>query len=216
MWFLPSYGRPEKFRGLLEAPGGWPERVVVLVNEDDPQREAYNFLTLPWSVALIPAGSRCADAHRWITKAYGLHLKFYGLLMDDLWPVTPGWWQAMEQAAEDRYVVVANDNRSFPRFRAAGGFGGGLVRAMGSLVPPPLKHNFEDNVWDDIASEFNLLRPLSDVLVEHRHHIYGTAQHDETYLRGSADFALDAEIYAKWSDSPEKMAMNERIRDFLK
>lgn len=216
MWFMPSYGRPERLRELLAAPGGWPDEVVVLVNPDDPCPSTtglfYGQLEAPpWHIVYVPVGSRCADAHRYITTVFPSE-PFYGLLCDDQWPVTTGWWQAMEKAVEDRYVVVPNGEPNFPLCRTAVALGGRLVNAMGSLVPAPLKHNFEDNIWDDIAREHGLLRPLPDYVVEHRHHIRGTAPLDDTYRRGSADFALDQSIYEQWVSSDDKRAMDARIK----
>lgn len=212
-WFLPSYGRPSRLREMLDAPGGWP-RVHLMVNTDDPARDLYFETRGDWPISILPAGSRCADAHRFITKLAPTS-PFYGLLCDDQWPVTPGWWQAMEKAAEDRYVVTPAGEPSFPLIRTAVCIGGGLVRAMGSLVPALVKHNFEDNIWDDVAREHSLLRTLPAYVVEHRHHIRGQASVDETYLRGSADFETDQKIYETWLESDDKKRMNERIAKFL-
>lgn len=221
MWFLPSYGRPERLRELLDAPGGWPYKVTVLVNEDDPRRMEY-FVALskafgydhPWYIHIIPAGSRCADAHRYLSEAWPDE-PFYGLLCDDHWPVTMGWWQRMEEAAEDRYIVTPNGEPLYPKIRNAVAFGGGLVRAMGSLVPCAVKHNYEDNLWDQVAEDFGILRPLADVYVEHRHWVHGSAIVDATYERGSADAQTDAGIFHDWLASKERLAMCRRVAKFL-
>jgi len=232
MWFMPSYGRPERLRELLEAPGGWPAEVVVLINEDDPQRDRYfqvlDWLKMeaaptapgeipplhrppvPWRLAGIAPGSRCADAHRDITMAWPDE-PFYGLLCDDQWPITPGWHEALIQAAGERYISTPAGEPSFPKLRNALVIGGELARAMGSLVPCAVKHNYEDNLWDQVAEDFQALRPLKDVIVEHRHWIHGSAQKDATYERGSHDANQDREIFLEWLRSPERAAMNQRI-----
>ena len=221
-WFMPSYGRPERLRELLDAPGGWPA-TVVLVNEDDPQLTRYKQVrdqlrfegkNVPWTFHSIPAGSRCADAHRFITTQWPEE-KFYGLVEDGHWPITPGWHDALAEAAGDRYISVANGEPSFPKIRTAAAFGGELVRAMGSLVPLPVKHNYEDNCWDQIAEDFGLLRPLRDVIVEHQHWIRGSLEKDETFERGSADFHEDEKIFKEWLFSDERRAMAERISNLL-
>jgi hypothetical protein len=224
MWFLPSYGRPQSIERMRKCPGGLPDTILVLINEDDPRHEDYHVIgraawfegaRVQWMMVEIPSGARCADAHRLILQRWP-NEKFYGLLCDDQWPVTPEWWWSMENAAEDRYVVTPQGEASFPLCRTAVCLGGGLVRAMGSLVPVPVKHNFEDNLWDQIAADFKLLRPMPEHRVEHRHWTKGTAKPDMTYARGSADFERDAEIYDTWMKGPEKAAMYERIAEFLK
>lgn len=223
MWLMPSYGRPERLRELLDAPGGWPQSVVVLVNQDDPERKRYQQINdqlrhegrdAPWLLRWLPPGSRCADAHREI-MALQPKEPFYGLLCDDQWPITPGWHEALVAAAGDFGISTPAGEPSFPKLRNALVIGGELARAMGSLVPAPVKHNFEDNIWDDVAAEFGLLRPCQDIIVEHRHWIRNQAQKDATYERGSADFAVDEAIYRCWLKSPEKAAMNQRIAERL-
>ena len=131
-WYMPSYGRPERLRTMLDAPGGWPATVFVLVNEDDPEIARYKQIAdqlldeyrqtygkgskvPPWYIRVIPAGSRCADAHRWITSESDQPFeKFYGLVCDDLWPTTPKWWETMEQAAGDQYIAASNGSPMFP------------------------------------------------------------------------------------------------------
>lgn len=220
MWFMPSWGRPRRLYELLAAPGGWPDQVTVLINSDDPTLKYYHemFWMLsgtwhPWVLLELPAGSRCADAHRYISSKWP-DLPFYGLLCDDQWPQTKGWHRAMEKAAGNRYIAVANGETQFPRIRTAVAFGGDLVRAMGSLVPAPVKHNFEDDLWDRIGAKFHLRWPLPAVQVKHLHWVRGEAKHDDTYKRGSADIAEDAQIYAQWLNSPECHAMDQRLAEF--
>jgi hypothetical protein len=221
MWFMPSYGRPDALRRMLEAPGGWPDHVVVLVNEDDPALKEYGRVFTsalprdpPWRLHFIPAGSRCSDAHRYITTKWPDEA-FYGLLCDDQWPVTPGWHEALVRAAGSKFISTPAGEPNFPLLRNALVLGGDLVRAMGTLVPAPVKHNFEDNIWDRIAADFNILVPLPDVIVEHRHWVHGTAKKDATYERGSADAIEDRKIFETWLASADRMEMCRRIGKLL-
>lgn len=220
---MPSYGRPERLRELLDAPGGWPSMVVVLVNQDDPERVRYRQVIdqlkhegrdPPWVLRHVPPGSRCADTHREIS-ALSPNEPFYGLLCDDQWPITPGWHEALVTAAGDLGISTPAGEPSFPKLRNALVIGGELARAMGSLVPAPVKHNFEDNIWDDVAADFGLLKPCPDIIVEHRHWIRNQAEKDATYERGSHDFKSDEAIYRQWLKSPEKQVMNQRIAERL-
>jgi hypothetical protein len=223
MWFMPSYGRPQRLRELLAAPGGWPERVTVLVNRDDPELMRYQQvvdalthagLLHPWWLHPIPRGSRCADAHRYITETWRSE-HYYGLLCDDQWPITPGWYDALVEAAGSIGIATPAGEPAFPKLRNALVIGGELARLMGSLVPAPVKHNYEDNIWDRIAADFNLLRPCPEIIVEHRHWVHGTAAKDATYERGSADADADRRIFEDWLGSDDRARMNARIADAL-
>lgn len=215
MWFMPSYGRPEALARMEQAPGGLPRTVCVLVNEDDPKHMDYRHYadTRPlrtWQIISIPRGSRCSDAHRLITKLWP-HEPFYGLLCDDQWPVTPGWHEALVEAAGTHCISTPAGEPSFPLLRNALVLGGDLVRAMGTLVPAPVKHNYEDNIWDQIAADFHLLQPCPEVIVEHRHWTRGDAPKDATYQRGSADIDEDRKIFESWLRSADRIKMSGRI-----
>lgn len=214
MWFLPSYGRPEALARMEQAPGGLPDKIIVLVNDDDPKKADYVRFTTAnsnrWWTEIIPSGSRCSDAHRFITQKYP-DLPFYGLLCDDQWPITPGWDKALVKAAGNKFFAVPAGEPHFPLIRTAFVVGGDLVRAMGTLVPAAVKHNYEDNIWDRIAADFKLLVPLPDVRVEHKHWLRGDAPKDATYERGSHDIDEDRKVFDAWLVSPERTAMCERI-----
>lgn len=219
MWFMPTYGRPERLKELLGAPGGWPPTVTLLINADDPKRAEYERVfaaelprIVPWKLHYVPEGSRCADVHRYITTVWP-NEEFYGLLCDDQWPETSGWYERLVEAAGPLGFATPAGEPSFPLMRTAVCLGGQIVRAMGSIVPIPVRHNFEDNVWDTIAQDFGLLKPCPDVIVRHRHHVHGTAPLDATYERGSADFADDERVFVEWHRERGKSELYARIAE---
>jgi hypothetical protein len=209
-WFLPSYGRPEKLLALRDAPGGMPEDVVVLVNEDDPRRADYE-ATSPWMIHLIPAGSRVCDAWREVYRMFP-HEAYYGVTSDDCIPMTPGWHDKMVEAAGKHHFANPRGGFGWPKkMRTSLCIGGDLVRAMGCLAPDGFNHNFVDDVWDLVGSTFRLIVALPDVTIEHQHPIYGTAERDETYARGSADFEKDRARFEEWKRGSEWVEMANRV-----
>lgn len=209
-WFLPSFGRPEKLLALRDAPGGMPENMVVLVNEDDPRRADY-LATSPWPIHFVPAGSRTGDVWREVFRLFPDE-PYYGLTADDTTPLTTGWHEKMVEAAGAHRFANPRGGPGWPhKMRTALCIGGDLVRAMGGLAPDGFRHNFVDDVWDLAGSTFRLVVPLPDIVVEHRHPIYGTAEPDETYTRGSADFEQDRERFEKWRKGGEWVAMAQRL-----
>src|SRR5262245_36578836 len=210
MWFMPSYKRAHKLKELLKAPGGWPEKVIVLVNEDQfVWYQSENPVDGPWEIHCIPEDSFCADAHRIISERWPDE-PFYGLLMDDLWPVTPRWYKQLEEVADKMYIAWSHPLN----MRAAVCLGGDLVRAMGSLVPLPVKHFYEDDCWLLIGRTFNLTR-IVGVNVEHFHHIRGTAKQDETYARSQINADKDSDIYLAWKASQEFKELCLRVEKLV-
>ena len=225
MWLMPSYGRPHVLRDLLAAPGGWPERVTVLVNEDDPKVERY-FETLdslflqmsermvprrsvPWQIFLVPVGSRFAEAVRAAFEAHP-NEPFYGIIDDDYWPVTPGWHDKLVEAAGDRLISSANNLVNFPKLYCCRVMGGELARAIGTITPGKMRHDFSDDAWASFGEDFKVLRPIEDVIVEHHHPtFYKSIKADETYKRIEHD--EDARLYAQWRASDERREQCERV-----
>jgi hypothetical protein len=209
-WFLPSYGRPEKLLALRDAPGGMPENVIVLVNADDPKRADYLTLS-PWPVHFAPAGSRLCDVWREVFRLFPDE-PCYGLMSDDCIPMTPGWHEEMVKAAGTRHFANPRGGPMWPaKMRTATCIGGDLVRAMGGLAPDGFVHSFVDDVWDLVGNTFRLIVPLPDVVIEHRHPIYGTAERDDTHSRASAAFEQDRERFDQWRRDGEWVAMAQRL-----
>ena len=228
---MPSYGRPQALRRLLDAPGGWPDKVFVLVNGDDSEFEHYQQVldgliidaesrkvprhTIPWQIVKVPDGSRFADAVRAAFECFDPQ-PFYGIIDDDYWPVTPGWHAKMVEAAGPNAIAIANNRQNYPSLYTCRVMGGELARAIGTIAPGKMRHNFSDDAWASFADDFHLLRPLEDVIVEHRHHLFdkGVAK-DETYKRGSGDFDTDKRLYAEWRRSDERREQVTRVAKLL-
>ena len=143
----------------------------------------------------------------------------YGIITDDHYPQTKYWWDIMEAAAGDRLIAVNNAPGSTASLSGQPCFGGGLVRAMGSLMPPPdVHHNSTDVVWREIGDRFNLITFVPEVTILERHPIHGSAPMDDTYKRGAFNPLwkdMDPINQHKWSQSPAHDAMIERISKFL-
>jgi hypothetical protein len=216
-WYMPSYGRPQKMLSLLNAPGGWPSGIIVQVNEDDPKLSEYKrnvALSDQWHLEIVPAGLRCSDIHRLTYERYPFE-EWYGFLMDDLWPITPHWGAQLIYAARGKYFAIPQ-GPGFPRsIRSAFVMGGDLVRAMGSVVPAPVRHWCEDCLWDDIASTLGLMRPVSKAIVDHRNYELGTADNDATYARNREFHDEDVKIFAQWMKSQDRLDLLARVSAML-
>lgn len=206
VWILPSYGRPEAPGKMLLAPGGMPPNVAVVVNEDDPFYDQYVEHSLrewppTWHFLSAPPGSRFCEAVRYAYKS-NPDRNYYGICDDDYWPVTPGWYDKMIDAAGGTGIAVANDLHAFPRARCRV-MGGALARAIGTIAPGKMRHNYSDDTWERFGQVFSIYHPLQDVIVEHRHWTTGKSEGDATYNRGSRDFEEDTRLFKEWLSSDE-------------
>lgn len=210
MWFLPSYGRPELIRAIAKAPGGVPPDLIIICTSGDPKLQDYR-ATSPFPICVHPnPDARLCDLLNWVVGQFP-DKPFYGFLSDDHCPLTPGWWTKLEKAAKDKFIAVATGIRDTSPLGGVPCFGGLLIKSMGYISPPGFRHNWVDNAWQQIASDFNLLREVDDVKIKHNHWITKDAKQDATYHRGSDDMSEDAKTFQEWIGSSERLDMNKRI-----
>jgi hypothetical protein len=215
---MPSYGRPDAPGKMLGAPGGMPLAVAVLVNADDPHYDEYceRSLSWPttWGLVTVPPGSRFASAVRGAFERMP-GCPYYGIIDDDYWPITVDWWEKMIQAAGPNGIAIANNKVNYPSLCTCRVMGGELARAIGTIAPGKMAHNFSDDTWASFALDFGLLKALEDVVVEHHHHLFGKAEKDATYERGSRDFEEDRRLFGEWRGSDERRQQVERVAQLL-
>jgi hypothetical protein len=108
-----------------------------------------------------------------------------GFMGDDHRPRTVGWDQRYLDALREMGtgVVYGNDLFQGHRLPTQVAMTSDIVRAVGYMAPPALRHLFVDNTWLRWGKSLDRIRYLPDVIVEHRHPHAGKAQWDEGYLR---------------------------------
>ncbi len=217
MWFMPTYGRPHHLEQLEASPGGMPpyDDFVLLLTESDPKLSGYD----EWPYRKIVRSARSlGDQLRAILPCFPQE-PCYGILTDDHYPQTKWWYDFMQEAAGDRLIAIATAPGSTASLPGEPCFGGGLVRAMGSIMPPKdVHHNSTDVVWREIGDAFNLIRVVPEAVILEKHPIHGTAEMDDTYKRGAFNPMFkdnDPANHHKWSTSKDHSDMCARIKQFL-
>lgn len=221
MWYMPSYNRPQSCKDALDSfvRCGMLDMGLVIVNEDDPQIDAYMGLELPfgWRVVTIKEGSRSADAHRAAFSLYP-NEKWYGVLADDLRCETPGFEKVLVEAAGTANIASANDGWKAPRrMHGAAVFGGDLVRHVGWLAPPGFTHCYVDDVWETIGRDLGIWKVLMNV---HTPHLHPARQKgwdegkdaDLTYTRANADIDEMRKRFERWIRE-ERDPLYERLAE---
>ena len=117
-----------------------------------------------------------------------------GFMGDDHRPRTPGWDKAYLDALAGMGgvgIVYGNDLIQFEFVPTQCAMTSNIVRALGWMSPPTLRHMYVDTIWRDIGRKADCLKYLPDVIVEHMHPIRGKNEWDEGYNRVNAP-----EVYA--------------------
>lgn len=168
----PSRGRPESVAELAEA---WratttgAATLLVVVDEDDPQLEAYKRLAaadlpvaagtpLGSGVALNALMPRLAEAQFAV-----------GFLTDDHRPRTEGWDRRFvdELTRLGTGLVYGDDLLQGRNLPTAVAMTSDIVQTLGYFVPPGMTRMYFDSFWLGLGQELGRITYLEDVVVEH-------------------------------------------------
>lgn len=202
MWILPSRSRPQNLLRFFDAfartkadtPG------LVVLDYDDPLLDGYRAVTLPpgWSLILEPKHETFGALQNSVFDRWP-HNEWYGMIADDVVPLSDGWDKKLVETAGIDGVSYGYDSINQGRSFTHGVLGGDFVRDLGWLILPGLDRLYGDNVIIDLAKEKGVLRYCPDVILEHLHFSNGKAPMDETYRKNNA--TNDREIYEAWKAS---------------
>lgn len=211
MWFLPTYNRPEKLKRFLAAAKatGISTPGIVIVNGDFA---GYENLDLPENWTLTTASAE--GMVKVLNDAFDAHPNemWYGIVVDDLVPVTPGWDKAVVQAALKSGIASCNDRELAPaRMTGATAFRGDILRAAGFVMPRCLFHTYGDDFWEKIGRDYACWSVLMDVIIEHHHPFKDAASADATHARSYSQMGDDKGKYQRWLFSDDGRATVQRI-----
>lgn len=186
---VPTRGRPQnvdRLQHAFHALNRADTRLVLGVDADDPELDAYQGLTLHdfVEVAVVePAGPGMVGALNQLATIYGKQATCLGFMGDDHLPRTEGWddvlcWAIKRQGGG---VAYGNDLVHGANLATAAIMDARIPRELGYMAPPTLRHLYVDNVWMDWGRSINKLAYGNDVIIEHLHPIVGKAEVDERY-----------------------------------
>lgn len=101
---------------------------------------------------------------------------------DDHLPRTEGWdTKLCEAIGKEAGIAYGNDLLQGENLPTAVVMSSRIIRCLGFMSPPALKHLFLDNFWLAMGKALGNCNYLPDVIIEHLHYINGKAEHDERY-----------------------------------
>lgn len=191
---VPSRGRPEAAAALVEAFADTCRADTFLlfaVNDDDPTRAGYERVvgeragvTFVEASTMVEALNKVAVYRATEPGAFAV-----GFMGDDHRPRTVGWDQAYLDALRDlgSGLVYGDDLLQGERLPTQVAMTADLIRELGFMCPPTLRHMYADNFWLTLGRALGRIRHLPGVVVEHLHPVAGKAEWDEGYRRVNAD-----------------------------
>lgn len=195
MWLLPTKGRPHQVGRFFEQ---WRKTAastpgILIVNEDD-RPDVYSLVNLPSNWKIVTVNSTCvADAVNTVLMTLG-EQDWIGLLCDDLSPETMEWDRLLIERSKPWNIVASQNGSQEQRLHGALVYGGDLLRAVGWMYPPGIKHSFHDDAWELIGDRCLNIVKVPEVMVCHVH--AGTV--DETGRKRNSYWNDDEKAWLKW------------------
>lgn len=228
-WLLPSLDRADELKKFFEAyaDAEWTTPVLVMVDKEDPQKDAYLALELPKKCELILTDAKTmGDKVRSVWERV-VNMDWVGILNDDHRPRTKEGDLKILGHINGTNVVCTNDGWVAPqRICGAICFSGKFLRTLGYMFLPGQHHLFSDDLWAHICNRAQCAQILMDVLVEHEHAYKNEKKRDNTFVlingekglqangQGEAGFwPGDREVFFKWFQSPQNEEDCQKILD---
>lgn len=201
---VPTRSRPEAALQVVNAVVDTRQihdtNVVLAVDSDDPMLDLYRQVagTRPdvarveevaggWMVAALNEAAMRVVSDPTVTAV--------GFLGDDHRPRTPGWDASYLSALTElgAGIVYGNDLLQYEFVPTQCAMSASIIRALGWMAHPSLKHMYVDTLWRDMANVAGRRRYLPDVIVEHLHYINGKSVEDDGYKRVNAAEVFSAD-----------------------
>lgn len=156
--------------------------VCVIVDEDnlDHYEEVWKTSPSGW---ILFSNKKVGDLNGALNSAVEAfpNESFYGLVADDVVPLTHGWDVKLADACKPHYISWGNDTIWGEKLPTHPFIGGDLVRAFGWFSPPYTNRHCADFIWKDFADHLNLAHYCGDVTMKHKHWQTKEAEFDVTY-----------------------------------
>ncbi len=201
LWVIvPSRGRPRSVERLVKACAltcRADTRLHFAFDDDDETAE---------DAAKVAAGHQVTTGPRdnlagWTNKLAALHPDAPALasIGDDHLPITDGWDEKLLEALPPGGgFTYPNDERRVDIPEAVV-VSGAIVRALGWMCLPALRHWHVDQVWADLGRGADCLVFCRAVLVRHLHpNVCRETPADPTYHDAAEDWDADMRAYARW------------------
>lgn len=128
-----------------------------------------------------------------IANKYADKYDYIAFLGDDHRPRTIGWDKELVNSISHlKYgIAYGNDLLQGQALPTAVLLDSAIVRKLGFMAPPAMKHLYLDNFWKELGENLDTLVYRNDVIIEHMHYLNGKAVQDAGYVEvNSSEIAI--------------------------
>jgi len=184
---IPTRGRNDNAVRLYEAINATADFTEVVFAIDDDDTKTYADLMNKTAglnnvkVVVAHQMGMSGTLNHW-AKWFAPDYDYIAFMGDDHLPITAGWDTLLANAIGDNAgMAYGNDLLQGENLPTAVVMSSTIIKTLGFMSPPALKHLFLDNFWLAIGKGLENANYLPDVIIEHLHYTNGKAEHDERY-----------------------------------
>lgn len=225
---VPSRGRPEAAVELAESFAetcSLNTQPVFAIDVDDPASDGYyevsrrglGFVVVSATTSMVDALNARATGFAGLGPELApFALGFQG---DDHRPRSRGWDKRYldELRSLGSGFVYGDDLLQGPNLPTQVAMTSDIVRALGWMAPPFLRHMYVDNSWKVLGEAIGRIRYLPDVVVEHMHPVAGKSEWTEGHIRvnDGAIYAADHAAFEAWRNGAAFVDAVGKLRGLL-
>lgn len=212
MIILPTMYRVDNFKRFVRAYKETGASLMVFVMLDIANASSYVDIEVPSSFRFIKvtSGTRIGQIFNRVFELYPKE-DYYGVIADDVVPTTFRWDILLKEACGKNKIAWGFDGGYDEHLPRHPFIGGDLIRSIGYIAPPGVKHWYVDNAWRDIAQVLECGVYLPEIQMKHMHHTNGLARKDRTY-EDQPDQRADEIAYNKWREKEYPELVKKLLR----
>ncbi len=215
---IPTRGRPQNAVEVLQAHKEFSCRsdlLFVVDTDDDALIDYRSAVGLEYIVEIENKTRGMGYPINAAAKKYANDYEFFTFIGDDHRFRTPDWDVALMRAIGSRPgLAYGNDLLQGERLPTAVMMSAAIVRSLGGMVPPKMKHLYLDNFWKQLGEDLGNLAYLPQVIIEHCHPIAGKAEWDEGYrtVNDREVYSFDALMFDNYIKSEDYQVLLKNLK----
>src|SRR3990167_4920513 len=194
--------------------------LIVCLDDDDPKMEEYKHLLSDKVAYHIGKRTTNTNLYNYIFKMFP-DFEFYALTNDDFVYLTAVWDVKLMGNIEENGgwgIAYGDDRVAHDKYPSHTIVSGNIVRALGWLQMPALKHLCGDWVWGAIGKGTGRLFYDQNVIIQHKHPFDKKTSPDPIYEKTNSQqmYAVDHDSFKRWAKTQMHQDVQKIVSSIFK